>query len=618
MSLRACILTLILLPLSLLGQVDEALEQWAIEMESESQAEAMADELSELGLRRPNLNDTTSLSAIPLLSPFQQAALRNYIILYGPLLSHKELRMIPGFDSATIALLENLTVVEPCQGKRNWRIADGNHLLLTMVGGTLEEAKGYRDSTYEGDRLQFRMVYSYNLHNHISFRIAADKDPTEPWGKGNYYGYHLMINDIGRLEKLIVGRYNLQFGQGLTLWTGLAPFNLVGGSSQRFSTGVRQANTFYEEGYQEGVAATVRLPLSMHLSAFASKVHGTRLLGGHAEYRDNHFIIGMTVVHTALDDSIAPAYRVYNADYFRGNRLFNAGVDIAYQWNWLMLYGEAAVDREGDMAGIGGVRLMLDNNNNLSVSYRRYSPQYHNLAAQPYGIGGGRNEQGWNLDARLRLPLKITAMLSADLHSFPSLRYGSYKPSEGNWLRAQLGRQLSRHIGTTIRYSYRGKERNIPYCDSATYASEQTLRQQLQGELYADIDGWRISTRAAYSQFESENGVMQKGWLASQQARYTHRALQVTAAATLFDVDGYYARMYLTESNLQYNFNMPMYYGRGVRFHTLLRYNIGRHTSLGVKYAITHYFDRDVVGSGAAQTDGPNRQTVYIQMRWRF
>ena len=619
MSLKAWLLVIFAIaPFVASAQVDEALEQMVAETESDDQAAAWADWLTEIHENRINLNDTATLNALPLLSPFQVKALKNYISLYGQLLSHKELRFIPGFDSTLVALLENLTVVEPFSPPQRLRLADGRNTVIAGMGGTLEQAAGYRDGRYDGDALHSQLIYSYNLNNRISLRLVAEKDPTEPWGKGNFYSYHLMLNDIGRLERLIVGRYNLQFGQGLTLWTGLHPFNLLGATPQRFGRGVRPSSTFYEDGYQEGLAATMRLAKVWHLSAFASKTHGTRLLGGHLEYRNGNLIAGLTAVNTALDDSIAPANRVYNQDYFRGNRLTNLGVDATWQWRRLTLYGEIAMCDSGATAAIGGARLTLNDRNSLGISYRNYSQHYHNLNAQPYAIGDGRNERGWTLDAKTRLPLNIDAMLSIDLHCFPSLRYGSYHPSSGAWIRSQLSRRLGHGTTATLRYAYRQKDRNIPYSTASTYEHEETLRQQLQATLHHEHGHWMFDTKAALAGFESNSSGIQRGWAVIQQARFTYRLLRATAGASLFNVDGYYTRIYLNESYLQYNFTMPSYYGQGIRAFLIIQCDLGKNLAIAGKYAITHYFDRTSVGSGAAETEGPNRQTAYLQLRWKF
>lgn len=573
------------------AQVDEALEQMATEG-SEMAASAYADELLEMRSLRPNINDTVTLFTLQLLSPFQQKALANYIILYGQLLSHKELTMVSGFDSSTVALLSELTVVEPYTTPGRLRLADGRHHIVTGIGG------------YSTDSLRALAVYNYTLGHHVNMRLAVEKDATEPWGKGNFHNYHLMLNDIGTIEKLILGRYNLRFGQGLTVWTGLAPFNLIGTSPQRLGNGVRPSSTFYEEGYQEGVALTVKLLQRWHVSAFASKTQGTSLTGGHIEYRNNNLVAGITLAYTALDSAADPTPRVYNRDYFRGDKLLNAGIDAAWQWRRLMLYGEVATG-DSDMAAIGGARIIADSRNSFGISYRHYGIGYHNLNANPYCIGDGRNEQGWTIDARMQLPFKIDAILSADIHHFPSLRYGSYRPSSGDWLRAQLGRNFGNNIATTVRYSFRRKERNVPNINTTTYLWEETLRQQVQGELRVDAGNWRLTTRAAWTQFDSENNELQSGWVLSQQARYTFGPLQATAAVTMYDVSGYYARIYLNESNLQYSFSIPAYYGRGTRAWLVLRYAFSDSLSLAAKYTIQW-------------KQSPARHNFNIQLRWKF
>src|SRR5207244_934487 len=38
----------------------------------------------------------------------------------------------------------------------------------------------------------------------------------------DFYSFHLMIRDLGIVKKFVVGDYQLGYGQGLTLWSGLA------------------------------------------------------------------------------------------------------------------------------------------------------------------------------------------------------------------------------------------------------------------------------------------------------------------------------------------------------------------------------------------------------------
>ena len=93
-----------------------------------------------------------------------------------------------------------------------------------------------------------------------------------------------MLDDIGRLERLVAGHYTVQFGQGLTLWTGQTPFDIVGAPTVRLGRGVKPAGAFSESGYQNGVAATVRCWRQLHLHGFASHAQGKSLLGSHIEW----------------------------------------------------------------------------------------------------------------------------------------------------------------------------------------------------------------------------------------------------------------------------------------------------------------------------------------------
>lgn len=613
---RWFILLLMLLPLTVSAQVEEALEQWMEETDNSEAAADMSDLLQQLQAHPVNLNDTLAVAQLPFLSPFQLKALRNYIILHGQLLSHKELLFVPGFDSSTVALLEPLTITVPYAPPKKLRLLEGRHSLVTGLGGTVEQAEGYRNGKYEGDNLHALLCYTYNLHNHVQLRITADKDPTEVWGKENYYGYHLILNDMGRLEKFILGRYNLQFGQGLTLWTGLRPFNLLGASPMRFGAGVRQAAAFYEENYQEGVAARINLGHGFRLSGFASAVEDERLAGAHVDYRHGNLIVGLTAAYTALKDSLETRDYVYNQNRFRGDRQLNGGLDVVYQLHRLTLYGEAAMGENGAPAFIGGMQLQADSRNRFGVSYRYYDALYHNLHAQGYAIGTTQGEQGITLDAENCLPWNLTLLTSLDLHRFPSLRYATYSPTSGSWLRLQLSRPWGSHLSTTIRYAYRQKERNIPNLDTTLYLGEQNLRQQMQGEVRATMGRWNLSARGIYALYESDNGTPQQGWLASVSARYSHHRLQATAGVAYYDIDGYYARIYLSESNLQYAWSMPSLYGHGLRSHWVLRYRCSEHLTLAAKYTLSLLPEQESIGSGDSKTEGPVRQTWFVQLRW--
>lgn len=605
---RGIVALLLWLPLWAAAQNNEGLEAWVEETGDTWAAGEMSDQWRALLSQPVNLNDSTAVEGLFLLTPFQRQALHNYIVLYGQLLSHKELLFVPGFDSTTVELLRPVTVTEPYTPPRRWRFADGRHQLISAVGGPVGDAESLRAFAY----------YRYSLYDKLEVRLVADRDAGEAWGRGNFVGYHLMLSDVGRLERLLLGRYNLQFGQGLTLWTGLRPFNMMGTSPLRYASGLRPAATFYEEDWQQGVAARVRLFSRVRLSLFASYDGDEALAGTRLEWHTSTLRIGLTTAVSQLDSVASPRDYLYNVHDFRGRRQFNTGVDAIWQWRRLTLYGEAALGENGAPAVVGGLLLQTDSHHRLGLTGRYYHPDFHNRHAQPYSLAALQGEQGITFDAESRLPLGLTALASLDVHRSSVLRYADYSPSAGQWLRLQLSRQWGSTLSAMVRYSYRCKERNVPNIDSIPYLVENTLRQQWQGEVRALWGDWQLIGRVIFAGFDSERSNPQRGTLMSLSLRYARPRLQAVAALARFDVDGYYARIYFSESNLQYAWSMPALNGHGWRAHAVVRYSLTSRLHLSAKYTLTYTSGAATIGSGSAEGDGPCRQTWMIQLRWNF
>lgn len=601
---RLIVLLAMAVPMLVAAQDDYTVEQWIDERGSDLDAAELSDLLLHYADNPVNLNDTASLSAVPFLSPFQIKALRNYILLHGQLLSVKELALVPGFDSLALERIAPLVSVAPYVGQRQPSLSEilrrGRHTVVAGLGGAMQPGAASGDDAGNGDNLRALLCYRFTYGHHVVLQLSADKDPVEPWAKGNFYGYSLTLSDFGRLERLVVGRYNLQFGQGVALWSGFAPFGLLGASPVRYGGGVRPASAFCEEGWQQGLAATLRLARPLSLSLFASRTGGEWMAGAHATLRQGNLVLGLTAAASLFDDSVRLRDYVYNQDYFCGDRSAVVALDALWQSGRTLLFGEAAVDVEGHWAGIGGARLAVGGGNSLGLTLRHYDPRYHNPHAAAHALSATRNEQGLSLDAQLQLPFRLTALLSADVHRFPSLRSGSYAPSAGTWLRMQLGRSLGPRASFAIRFARRVQQRNVPGSDSVPYLAEETLRRQLQGQFRLTLGPWRFNTRAILSWFDAEQLGTQHGWLLSQEACYRRGRWQAALQATWHDIGGYYARITLSESNLQYAFSIPSLQGRGLRASAVVRFDVNRWLNVSLKYTCS------------------DRHTWHLQARLKF
>lgn len=699
--MKKCLfLLLCLLPIAVVAQVSlpyawsNYIEQLLEEGEDETVEDLM--ELYDHYCENPiNLNDTlTDLPDLPFVNELHQQRLKAYIAQHGSLLSIEELNAINGFDDRTIDLLRPLVKVDVIEtGHRlTWKelVRQGRSNLVMGVSGTVEQARGYRDSIYEGNNLRLMWRYNFKVGDRLQLQLSGDKDPGEAFFTGSqqqgfdFYGYSLLLNDVGKynhsglphsfyLRRVIVGQYNLQFGQGLTLWSGFGPRTAYDAHLCRIPQGIRPNGAFSEYGYLHGAAATLAFGRHWELTSFYSNrwldatlpsvattdstvdwvqsiynsgYHRTatelkkkhqlneQLYGGHLQYQSPTRRVGLTAMATQLDKSIIPATYAYNDNAFRGSKNFNAGLDFAFHHRRLLWFGEAAVCANHafdstmlhiSSAALTGVEFSLNNHHRISAILRYYSPTYHNLHASALGQNSTpQNEVGGGLYYQGELSPSLQTTLSAQSFRFPHAKYLAYEPSHGQDYRVAL-QHISRRIkGLTLGLQYRYRERGRNLIPATLvdghYPMEQTRRHQAQADLLYSIGSVRVAARLAYAHYRGDQTPAVNGWMFYYDMQYVSRAIPLILAArvALFDVEDYEARLYSVESDFIYQYNSALYQNEGMRLYLVLRYDISRWWSVGVKYSLTTYSDRDTFGSGYELIDGNQRQQWRLQLRLKW
>lgn len=701
MTRKTAILLLLTLLCPLSPHAQELLPhawQHYIELLTEEGDDEPVEELLELydtyHQQPANLNDTANLlSAFPFVSDLQRDRLKSYIAQYGWLASIEELYIINGFDSLTVELLRPLVMAQQASPHKSMSLSEllahGHSNLILGASGTIEQARGYRDSIYEGDNLRLMWRYQFKSGDRLQLHISAEKDPGEALfarsqTKGfDFYGYSLVANDIGRwlkgsnhdrniyIKRIAAGQYHLQFGQGLTLWSGFGPRTTVNSSIARQAQGIRANGTFTEYGYLHGAALSVAMGRHCVATLFGSYVnrdatlprnadgaadtvqslynsgyHRTTteiakrnqlhesLLGSHMEYRNSHLRIGLTGVVTLLDKTIVPATYVYNDNAFRGKNNFNAGIDFTYRLRRLLLFGEAALSANPFLGGtsallspaalVGG-EFIANHHHRLGCQLRYYSPTYHNLHANATGQNSTpQNETGATLCYQGTLPWGAAVAASADLFRFPHMKYLAYAPTHGQEYNLMLSHspRWVDNTSLTLRYRYKERGRNVTPSTQVDghYLLEQTYRHQIMLDIEYKQQPWRLVSRVGYAHYHGDVTQADRGLLFYQDVQYSPQAIPLAIAArlALFDINDYEARMYAAESNFMYQYSSTLYQNEGCRFYILLRYDLSPHWNIGFKYGITAYADRDTFGSAYEQIDANHRQQWRFQMRLKW
>jgi hypothetical protein len=557
----------------------------------------------------------------------------------------------------------------------------GKNQILTRYQQVLQEQKGYSpiddslykakpNSRYLGGPQKIYLRYGYNFYNKLRFGVTMEKDAGETFWpsadtlkKGfDFYSFHFYYAGKKFLKHLALGDYHVQFGQGLTMTSSLGfgkSTNAI--TNRRIAQAVKPSAGANENLFLRGAAATITPLKNTDLTLFYSykKVdanvlaadtlssedyyisslqesgyHRTpnelankdaidqRIYGGNIQTRLKMFRLGATAVHTELSRNMKRSGSQYNKFDFQGKSLTNFGFDYAVILRSLTLFGEVSGSDNGGKALLAGATATPDPRLALSLIYRNYSKDYQNLNSNAFAEGSrNSNEKGIYAGILVQLHKRVSFSAYADYFSFPWLRYRVDAPSYGQEYLAQIIYTPSRKAEILFRYRYQQKQINPSGADGYTDFPEPETKQNFRLNLIFKPNGIiTLKTRLETTDRVMPGFEKTHGFLVYQDIIYNQPAKpwQLSGRFALFDTDSYNERLYAYESDVLYAFSIPSYYYKGSRFYLMGKYSFGRSVDIWLRYAITHYANKQVIGSGLDEIQGNNKSEIKVQLRFRF
>ncbi len=630
-----------------------------------------------------NLNNTNheQLSQLLFLDDRQINNLLNYIETYGTIYSIYELRVVDGFDSATIMKILPYVSAGQEMEKHPIRVKDlvgsGRNQLLVRFEQVLQKQAGYHvadsvleknpNAGYAGSPAKLLFRYTYSFYNRLLIGFSGEKDAGEEFFRGNqkngmdFYSGYISLQNTGILKQITIGNFNVDFGQGLTLCSGISAGAIPGtGNVRRYSRGVLPSPSTNEGNYLRGVAAVLkkwnfRLSLfysnhkrdanvtvvdtlsedAQSISSFTETGYHRMprevadkntiretILGGNLNFRNSFLSIGITGFRSHWNASLEPRTYPYNIFTFRGRENLNLGVDFQVSLRYGFFFGEGAWSRNGGMAFLSGIQMNPDPRLMFSLSLRDYQRNYQDLLSNALGQNSANaNEEGiqFTFNAAIAPGLGLTGY--ADLYRFPWLKYRTDSPSRGSEYQLQSDLTAGKFIRMYLRFRIRSKQingqENIRPVNILEDMKSMTLRYQAEWQVSGSL---LLKTRFEWLRNRNGNLSPGYGYLFSQNFSYklpvNHFSLAFLYA--LFDTDSYNERIYAYESDVLYGYSVPSYSGKGLRCFLLVAWSPARWLELWARYAQTWYSDRNVIGTNLDLINSNTKSDVEIQVRFRF
>ncbi|MCK9613755.1 MAG: helix-hairpin-helix domain-containing protein [Bacteroidales bacterium] len=662
----------------------QLIENYSEQIDAEIDYSDMISDM-EYYLKHPlNINKASfeEISALKILNDIQIKNLLEHIQKNGKLLSVYELQSIEGFDVDIINLLLPYINLGMETEKSSFRFKDiflyGTNNVFMRYQRIIEKQKGFKkvpDSLYElspnsyylGSPDKLYLKYRFNYNNKVMWGITAEKDAGEQFFKGiNRYGYDfysgfINVQNMGIIKNIILGDFNIQFGQGLTLWSGLS----FGKSSEainikKIARGISPYSSSYESGFMRGTGFTLGYK-GFELTGFYSiknmdatlsandttentdyiitslsedGLHNTpnraekkgalneQLFGGHLAYKTKALNVGITAYGIHLNMPISTEQKPYKIFDFNGQNNFNMGIDYSYIFRNFNIFGETSRSQNGGWATFNGLMASINRYISFVVSYRYYQRNYQSLYSSSFSESGNSyNESGFYAGISVKPHYKILINAYADFFTFPWLKYRVNSPSNGFDCNISLQYKPTKKINIQFRYKFEQKQINSDDEDAVINYNVPYSRQNIRMHItYPVSDAFTLANRIEISNYKFNTSAPEYGYLLYQDIKYRPQKLPLAFSFrfTLFDTKSYNTRMYAFENDVLHAYSIPSFYDKGIRYYLMLQYSPGRHFDIWLRFAQTYYDNKTVISSGLNEINGNRQSEIKVQVRFKF
>ncbi len=603
-AMRYNLLTALLIMISFIANAQINEEQVEMRDILESVAENLPDdyditELVDILVRyrkHPiNLNKTTpdELKTLVFLSPLQISNFFSHIKENGDLADVLEMQSIDGFDARTIQnLLPFVTLTGTTEyGKLTFRSALdlGEHDLMLRFAQTLQKQKGFTDlpgNRYLGSAERFQTRYRYHYGTVFSAAITFEKDAGEKFidKHFDFFSGNIALFKLGKFKKLVVGDYTLQFGQGLTLWSGFAFGKGPDVTSvAKKDLGLRPYTSTNEYSFLRGISATINLAKNIDFTPFISfrnldasqtldsagnRVQSTinqtglhrtpteiknrnalsqQLYGAVFQYTKNEFSVGTIGYQSKYANGFITQRAIYDRFSFTGKSLTNLGIYYNYTYKNFYLYGEGSKSLNGGLAYLNGALMSLSPTVSAAITYRNYSKVFHNFFNQAVAESSEAiNEKGLYMGLNI-IPNKRWAFsVYADYFQFPWLKFRVDAPSKGYEVLSQAVYTPNKIFKLVLRFKTENKQQNTDLDVPINFLDDVKREGYRIESTWQANQKWRFQNRIEVSQYKKGEGDREFGYLLYQDIDYSPLFAKITGNLRIayFNTSSYNSRIY--------------------------------------------------------------------------
>jgi hypothetical protein len=472
----------------------------------------------------------------------------------------------------------------------------------------------------------------------------------------------LFIREAKALKQLVIGDYQVQFGQGLTCWNsmafgkssfsvqvkrnaqGLKPYSSVNESSFFRGAGITVGNKFLSATAfasrrkldatfnadtvltDDGMVVSSILLGGLHRteSEIAKKNMLTEIVsGGNIQVQKGMWKLGTVAVHRSLSDSIAARTDWYANGKFTGKSQSAVGMYAEGVWQNVSLFGEVSRSSNNAWAYVTGLTSALHSRVSATVLFRNFDQDFQSVYSNVIAEGSSvfpSNEWGMYVSVQAQLSKKISVNAYSDGVHYPWLRYQVTGPSNfsDNVIQFNYRPDKKHEFYARMRIRRTSIDQNI--LNRIDFPVDKLSQQIRLNFIFSPTESLKLHSRLEFVKTNEEGLPTEKGYLVFQDVIWKKMGVPctITFRYALFQTDAWNARLYAYENDVLYSYSIPAYYGKGARIYGIFKFDVRRNIDVWFRIAQWTYTDRDFISSGNSMISGFRKTDCTLQMRMQF
>lgn len=622
----------------------------------------------------------------PFFSTRQALEIIEHKKRFGPLISIYELQVISKINPSQLLLILPFVSIlkSPVTLKENIRL--GRHQILSLTETSIPNNNGQKRKThpgsdslshYLGSNVYHNVRYKFDYQKRISWGLNLEKDageamqidiPKNKWVY-DYHSMYFVLKGMGKIDNLQLGDYHANFGQGLTMSTGLS-FGKSGliTSAKRSYVHFKPNRSLRENAFLRGIGISIKHQ-NLTFGSFLSmrKREGSVYLeynpkdksilkstssitedggyyrtaseyarkntirdfqtGGFLEYNTSILKVGFIHQFRKFNTYVLPQHNRFLSTSFIGNKYIKDGMYYDAVYRNVNVYGEVCYSPFNSSFGqLHGALISLHKSLDINVLFRNYHPQF--ISYQTNGFGEKsttQNETGLYLGFNIYLNDIIKVVGYHDFFRHAKATTNLKAPSYGQDLWIEIQYKPNKTFLAYYRFRTESKKINGTEIPLTKIHTRKVARHRIN-TTFKLSNSLTLKNRIEWNEVRIVNK-SSAGSMIYQDISYNpmNKSYSLSGRIALNQIDDYSNRIYTFEKAPLYDYPMFNHNFSGIRFYGILKFTTFTKTDFWLKYGylqhhtLIHSIDKPYsIGSGLQETNGPTRHTFTIQIRQSF